>query len=78
MLISICTPSKLCEAAKDNPPASVGEIILNCDWMWVKMGKAADEGAVWPHTPCLGQVWSNRPLICVLKCFGSAVRSAKL
>ena len=45
----------------------------DCVWMWVGMGKAAAGGVVWPHTLCLGQVWSNRPLICVLKCFGCAV-----
>ena len=32
------------------------------------------QGVWFGHTPCLGQIWSNRPLISVLKCFGCAMR----
>ena len=48
-------------------------IVTGCE-LGLGMGKAAAVGVVWPHTPWLGQIWSNRPLICVLMCFGCAVR----
>ena len=47
----------------------------DCDWMWVGMGKAAAWGcSLATHSMSGADLVKYAPHICVLKCFGCAVR----